>query len=216
MKIIPEKRQQALTKIEVVVIVSVLVGLGVLAISAWNGLFRAVARDECGYGLRQVGLGFRVWAADHGDRFPMLVSTNQGGSREDVQAGDVVSTYRTMSNELANPRILFCLADGTRSWTTNFQEGFSSQNISYFVAFDAAETNANQFLAGDRDISDGQGALKKVLELTTNSLVGWPGELHKDAGNICMADGSVQRLSSRGLQKAVALTGLATNRLAVP
>jgi prepilin-type processing-associated H-X9-DG protein len=40
--------------------------------------------------------------------------------------------------------------------------------------------------------------------------------VHNKAGNILMADGSVQQVSIGGLHITVANTGLATNRLQMP
>lgn len=41
-------------------------------------------------------------------------------------------------------------------------------------------------------------------------------ERHQGSGNILFSDGSVQQFTAQGLKKALAETGLATNRLAMP
>jgi hypothetical protein len=49
-----------------------------------------------------------------------------------------------------------------------------------------------------------------------NSTVAWPPTRHRFCGNIGLADGSVQAFNSARFQQALAETGLATNRLAMP
>jgi len=49
----------------------------------------------------------------------------------------------------------------------------------------------------------------------TNSLP-WTAARHKFAGNIGLADGSVEQTTSSGLNELLHKTGLATNRLAIP
>ncbi|HET7625369.1 MAG TPA: hypothetical protein VFM25_08890 [Verrucomicrobiae bacterium] len=56
---------------------------------------------------------------------------------------------------------------------------------------------------------------KGLLTLTTNQMAGWTREIHEQAGNILMVDGSVQQLSISGLRTALENTGIATNRLAL-
>ncbi|HLP77984.1 MAG TPA: hypothetical protein VK327_13830 [Candidatus Paceibacterota bacterium] len=146
----------------------------------------------------------------------MAVPTNQGGSMELVLAGDVVSTFRVMSNELSTPRLLVCPADAKRNPATNFSNDLTRTKISYFVGVEASETNANMLLFGDRNITNGTRLHGGLLELTTNHLSGWTGEIHQNSGNIALADGSVQQVSTPGLRTVVENTGIATNRLAVP
>jgi len=40
--------------------------------------------------------------------------------------------------------------------------------------------------------------------------------MHKNQGNVALADGSVQAFSSSRLQEVLSNTGVATNRLAMP
>lgn len=54
------------------------------------------------------------------------------------------------------------------------------------------------------------------MELTTNTALGWTGEIHKFQGNVAMGDGSVQQFSAPRLNEALTRSGLSVNRLAVP
>ena len=54
------------------------------------------------------------------------------------------------------------------------------------------------------------------IDLTTNRPAGWTADIHQLQGNVGLADGSVQQLSSSRLQAQMAGTGDLTNRLAMP
>src|SRR5580765_6097622 len=96
-------------------------------------------RVQCVSNLHQISLAMRMWSGDHTERFPMAVSTNQGGSLEFIEIGDTSGHFRAASNELNSPKILACSADRTRHWATNFTN-FGNENLSYFLALDADET----------------------------------------------------------------------------
>jgi prepilin-type processing-associated H-X9-DG protein len=122
-----------------------------------------------------------------------------------------------MSNELSTPRILICPADADHACATNFGAGFKNSHISYFVGLDATETNSQAFLSGDDNFAISRVPVNSgLLELSTNAPIAWTAARHKFAGNIGLADGSVQQLSQNGLRQAVQQTGVATNRLAIP
>jgi competence protein ComGC len=204
------------TLIELLMIIAVLVFLAAFLLPSLRPHHYDASRINCVNNLKQVGLGFRVWSGDNNDKYPMLVSTNQGGSMELALAGDASATFQVMSNELSTPKILVCRNDSSRSYATNFTSDFKSINLSYFVGVDAVETNVTMLLSGDRNITNGTRLRSGMLELTTNQLSGWTSEIHQKAGNICLADGSVQQVSIFGLRAAASNTGVATNRLALP
>ncbi len=174
-------------------------------------------RINCVSNLKQIGFAFRVWANEHDERFPMQVFTNQGGSMEYVGAGPVFLHFLAISNELISPKLLLCVADNTRGRrATNFAE-LRDQNLSYFVGVDAQPTNSNHWLAGDHNLSTNGVAVRSgLLPLTTNHQVGWTKRVHNGAGNVGFADGSVGQLVPYSLQQSLQMTGLATNRLAIP
>lgn len=147
----------------------------------------------------------------------MQTEMTNGGTLELAAFGPAYLHFQVMSNELSTPKILRCPADEKRprtatNWTTDLFNG----RISYFVGISANETNSQMFLTGDRNITNGQPANSRFVDLVTNSPARWTDDLHKLAGNIGMADGSVQQFSSARLQAAIAVTGDATNRLAMP
>lgn len=211
------KRERGLTLLEVFVIVAV---LGFFAIWLAASLPKAKARAlriSCVNNMMQIGLANRVWEGDHKDLYPMQVAGTNGGTMDFITGPNVFRHFQVMSNQLSTPYILICPAESDRNRfrATNFAQ-LSNSNISYFVGVDANETNPQLILAGDRNLTNGTLIKNGILELTTNTPAGWTAELHREVGNVALADGSVQQISSMGMRTAVENTGLATNRLQMP
>src|ERR1700712_3928145 len=82
---------------------------------------------SCANNLRQVGLAFRIWAGDGGDKFPMQVSVTNGGTMELVESGTVFPHFQIMSNELNTPKVLYCRIefDQAKTQATSFDTSFS-------------------------------------------------------------------------------------------
>jgi hypothetical protein len=180
----------------------------------------AEARDRahricCNCNLKQIGLGFRTWALDHHDIYPMGLSTNSGGTREYLTMGRTYLHFQLLSNELATPLVLICPRD-TRCPATNFLTGFTNINLSYFVGFVASDESPQALLSGDRSLTNGTAVRNQVLELPSAVPAGWTRELHRDMGNVALADGSVQQLSTPGLRQALKDSGGPLSRLAMP
>ena len=115
-----------------------------------------------------------------------------------------MSVWQMMSNELSTPKILLCPADTRPYCATNFSTGFSDANISYFVNLDAVETYPQMILIGDDNLLvDGKPVQPGILNLWTNTTIAWTKDRHHGVGNIGMADGSAQQVTSDGLNSAV-------------
>ena len=147
-----------------------------------------------------------------------------GDTMELIATGNVAACFQVMSNELSTPKILHCPEDTKRIAATNFLTSFSGANISYFVNPDAAENYPQMILDGDDNLLvDGKPVKPGILNLWTNTTIAWAKDRHHGNGNIGMADGSAQQVTSEGFQRAnrealnSALTpGSATNRLLIP
>jgi hypothetical protein len=96
----------------------------------------AAKSEKCENNLKNIGLAFRFFATDNGDRFPFNVSTNDGGSMEFRRAGiqgydaNAFRHFQVMSNELSTPKILICPADAKKHEATNWSE-LRDQHVSY-------------------------------------------------------------------------------------
>jgi prepilin-type N-terminal cleavage/methylation domain-containing protein/prepilin-type processing-associated H-X9-DG protein len=209
-----EKGNRALTLIEVlVVIVAVAVLLALVA--PLNHVPTKAIRINCASNLKQVGLAFRVWEGDNGDHYPMQGFTNELGKIELPNASNLFRYFQVMSNELSVPKVIICPAD-KRTEADSFAV-LNNTNISYFVGLDAVESLTNMLLTGDRNlVVDGVSVGAGLLTLGPRNHVGWSATMHKNAGNIGLADGSVQQVTSSGLQGAIAHSGTNVNRLMVP
>jgi hypothetical protein len=211
------RRNFALTRIEVLAIVAVACLLFCVGV-AW--LIQARQRSGsicCNCNLKNIGLSFRVWEGDHGDKYPMQTSVTNGGTMELANGSTAWINFAVMSNELATPKILICPEDKTRIYATNFTSDFSNSKISYFVSLDASDAQPEMFLSGDENFAIGNVPAKSGLfELSTNIAITWTAARHKNIGNIGLADGSVQQITTTNLQLAVQQSGVPTNRLAMP
>ena len=212
------RRNCALTLIEAIVIVAV---VSLIAAFLYPALRPARIKGgpntaNCQNNLKQIGLAFRTWDGDYNDTYPARYFTNADGSMKFADAANAYRSFQVISNELVSFRVLHCPQDDKRPLATDWDSGLSGKNISYFIGLDADETAPTLLLSGDRNITNGLKIKNAVLDVTTNQLASWTQERHNGAGNILFADGSVQFLDVKGLNAAIAKTGLATNRLAMP
>lgn len=202
------------TLVELLVIVATLVLLAACLLPALAVAKAKSKRINCASNLKQVGMSFRIWPGNR-PYYQMRVPAHEGGTMEWVAGGEAWPHFLVMSNELNTPYILVCPADQrTRaaSWAT-----LSRTNVSYFVGVDAEETQPQMFLSGDSNLEvGGKPVSPGLLNLRTNIAVGWTAARHVRQGNVALADGSVQQYSSTKLREALARTGVATNRLAIP
>ena len=74
------QKTAALTLAEVVVVIAVLAVLAMLLLPRFDGGPHHAMRINCVSNLKQIGLSFRLWEGDNGDKYPMSVSVTNGGS----------------------------------------------------------------------------------------------------------------------------------------
>jgi prepilin-type N-terminal cleavage/methylation domain-containing protein len=209
----PSARNRAFTLIELVVVIVVIAVLACIILSMLANAKGRAQRTGCVSNLKQMGLAYRVFANDHGEQYPFGLPTAGGGSRELVAPGATFLQFRAMSNELHTPYILTCPAD-SRKRATNWAS-LTESNVSYFVGLDAEDTMPMALLSGDRNLTvNGVAVGPGLLNLTTNSALGWTKEMHRDAGNLVLGDGSVQQANNASM-RGIQASGT-TNRLLIP
>jgi Tfp pilus assembly protein PilE len=210
---ISRNHRTAFTLVGLLIILAVIGILAAMLLPALAKAKQRAQRIQCVNDLKQCGLADRIWAADNNDKFPMAVSNNLGGTLEWVSDGNAYRHFQIMSNELNTTKVLVCPAD-TRQPAVDFAH-LQNQNVSYFVGLNAKPENERALLAGDRNITNGLSPVRTVLILPPNRPAGWTEMIHRGVGNVGLSDGSVQQLSTPGLQTAMKNTG-ETNRIALP
>lgn len=105
------------TLIELLLVMAIIAILAALLIPAAGRAKLHAQRVSCASNLRQVSLAYHNFVHDHGGKFPMQVSTRDGGIREllttpcDAACTNAYRILQVLSNELINPRLLICPSD---------------------------------------------------------------------------------------------------------
>jgi prepilin-type processing-associated H-X9-DG protein len=217
-----QQRNQALTLIEVLVILTVITLVAALLLPALASAERKAQRISCISFLKQIGLAYRVWAGDNFEQYPLWATGTNNGTAELLRKGVPDSqlvrwNFMTMSNELSTPIVLHCPSDDHTTPAYNFTNDFGNSNISYFVSLDASEDQPQMILSGDDNlIVNGAPVQSGVLNIPTNATAAWTNDRHPQGGNIGLADGSVGQITIAEQQQTLQQTGVATNRFAIP
>ena len=214
MKCRPRRDNAAFAFIEFLILVISLIVLLLMIAPAMRGTKGKSPRVKCTGNLKQIALAYFLWANDNAEGLPMEVPTAKGGIREAALAGDLLSVIRVASNHMRTPMILICPGEKKRKPAETFAS-LTTANICYFLNANAALTNQNHILAGDRNLSvTGSPVKPGPLEITNPSDVQWANWLHEGGGNVGLVDGSAHQVTTKGLRDLLNLS--ATNHILVP
>jgi len=195
----------AFTLLELLVVISIIVILAALLLPALAKTKAKANQIACLNNLKQIGAAAHMFAHEHGDKFPVQVSTNQGGSLEYNQtAGPVVFSrsfhnFQVMSNELGTPKILVCQSD-KRAIATNFIT-LKDENVSYFSGIcDTDPARPSSIVAGDWNVTYDASFTNSSGEVFWFV---WTKQVHEDRGNLLFADGRVELVKTFWTRKTV-------------
>src|ERR1035438_4000193 len=109
------RKRFGFTLIELLVVIATIAVLATLLLPALAQTSRRALRIQCFNNLKLINLSFHVWEGDYSGKFPMAVSTANGGAMENIcsQSGGnapagygLTNVFCVMSNKLGTPKIL--------------------------------------------------------------------------------------------------------------
>jgi prepilin-type N-terminal cleavage/methylation domain-containing protein len=201
--------QCAFTLIELLLVIAI---MAILAAMLMPALGRAKARARtvaCINNLRQLGVGYSLWADDHGQKYPWVVDASDGGT---MGAGFAWVHAQAISDFLVTPKLLHCPCDDEKKTAADFSKGspagfptLTNTAFSYNLGMDASPIAPAIPLASDHNVVGYTNQICVIARLVgvkwpAPEVAAWDAKVHRYRGNLLLGDGSAQQLDNRRLK----------------
>jgi type II secretory pathway pseudopilin PulG len=213
------RKPLAMTLIEVLVVIAILLLLASLVLPYFSRCKAKSMRISCLMDLKEIGAAYRLWANDNGDVPPFQQTVKNGGWADfltNANQGAICWTnYVILQNQLRqSPALVACPCD-TRKAALSFTNKFDNAHVSYFVGVCATDLYPQSIVGGDRNLGFGTnsgldyGFSPKTGKgndqiIPISAPLSWSLTMHSGgnpagAGNIFLGDGSGQQVTSSTL-----------------